>query len=838
MAYKVRRVRCPRCWSILDELPGVLLYRCGGCGNTLEAKTGKLGSERSVFSSQETNNIVKSPEADASEDKGARSSVHVSTGPSSLQSSPDKDGTCFQDVHRDINGVICEEKGFPDALPSSLKSTCLNEGAYIEDQEPLKQDNLRGQGSEGCNSELNDDNGGLIGGSSSGSPGSGEFTHKMEMYAAEPIEHLEQEEKSCLQEGRVFQRMCHEGGEFAYAVRESPDIEDTENALPPNIEHRDGNVQNDVPQENDGKGPCSSPDQEQDSERGTKLNGLPFDFVSHENGNAAPRLPEQGIEANEMAAESSLTTSPEKIMNFSSSDSLVTGQRSFDDSLASYLTCPEDEPCPSVGTLDNFEKASMLAGLSSELNFKQRSMLSNLPISNDYYGYGDSGNACDSMDEQISGRLSSRKGKGKDVGGTRTTKMLINNTFKEVNVNRKPERDYRMTNSYRATRNSNWGQEKYAETKGYVSENILKRDKQGVGSNLLHYSGDPVIGRITHGHSRNHHNLLPPRPHIHSSSQASYMKMDKLDLLRTMDSLKDQVNRMQFPEAMTKRRFPDRVVDGKFNSFNYGRLATEHEIYPDLNLPGAYLRHDQSKGCPAQYKISRMGYSGEASYHGHHIGCACLQCCSQNRRYSAQFPLHSHHFQNDRCRSSELPLYDAKSDYLRVDEIRRSQVQEKHRAVKSYARPIAGAAPFLACYHCSKLLLLPADFLVLKKRYHELMCSACKKVLTFSLEKGTHLVPYIPDASAPSPSEADNYSRNLECPSHSNSCQRVETGWSFCRRCSMQGVLERIESVGSSTRLIPKYINATSEIKDLPPSSTHRLHHLMGYSSPSQVLYD
>lgn len=84
--------------------------------------------------------------------------------------------------------------------------------------------------------------------------------------------------------------------------------------------------------------------------------------------------------------------------------------------------------------------------------------------------------------------------------------------------------------------------------------------------------------------------------------------------------------------------------------------------------------------------------------------------------------------------------------------------RERHHLVKRHIRPVVGGAPFLVCYRCSEVLQLPADFLLFRRRCHQLRCSSCSVILKFSLQNQTHILPYtdlVPDAIAPPPSEAE-----------------------------------------------------------------------------------
>ncbi|KAF2319306.1 hypothetical protein GH714_014521 [Hevea brasiliensis] len=146
---------------------------------------------------------------------------------------------------------------------------------------------------------------------------------------------------------------------------------------------------------------------------------------------------------------------------------------------------------------------------------------------------------------------------------------------------------------------------------------------------------------------------------------------------------------------------------------------------------------------------------------------------------------------------SEIPIYcrGTKSADQRLRNHEVEYWREKHYLAKRRLRPVAGGAPFITCYCCSNQLLLPADFLLFKRRCHRLKCGACSEVLKFSLQGRTHLIPYTTSAEAPPPSEVDEYSdaihrRNFTSTSHvsgpytdSVSCSD-DCGLAFCKSCS------------------------------------------------------
>lgn len=830
---------------------------------------------------------------------------------------------------------LCQDRSVSDSFSSSPDVTSpQSEDSPIEVKESLEYNTL-GQNPERYQSKLHDDNGEWTAGPSFSNelPSSCEITLEAEAYTPEAGEHVEQHNQSHLhQDNRVdqkedgeSQRVWQEGDNLVDEVQNLQEHEEQESVLQERIKD------NNVPSENDEKSQTCSTDQNGEFNGGIKHAGLgsPSGIISHENDIISPSA--EQVDDGSEGLSIFRSSSSENYMTPRANHSIIASQSPLNGSLVSFYLTSDDElldHSPREVT-HNFERVSSidtlgsshLANFSSELKLKKHGSMTNYPTNGSYYAYDGSESSYDGTDDQIREHFSHPSRKNKDVDYIRTTELLRKDGFRGSNVvNSEPERTYRATSSsHRAMKSSHWSRGKSTETNRYTGGSRMRLDMQGDVSGLSFTSRDPLARHRTVSTSRYRHNLLPPRPGLNLSDRPSYPEPDKIDLLRTVCELKDQLNRMHFPKVLPNRRLPDGIMDGKFTPIPYNHLTPEREIYADLSNPGGYNPlHNHAKGCTERCNVSRLAFSGEAAHYRHQVSCSCLHCCPQDWHYSAQLPSRAMHRKNDHhvvhtdhncCNisnssspqhytSSELPLWgcETKSDNQRLDVIKRLHLKEKYHTAKRHLRPIAGGAPVVACYHCSALLQLPADFLLFRKRYHQLMCNACRKVLKFSLLKGTHIVPYSPDASAPPPSEADDYNdatrrRNLERPlSHCSSCQHVEPvscsddyGRSFCRSCStegdasvilpsfdrlernsynrkmssgssyepmedrkMKGILKEpqhknegsprsVESVGPSSKM-PKWRNVTSEIEELPPSSNSPLHRLMGYSSPSQVL--
>lgn len=311
-----------------------------------------------------------------------------------------------------------------------------------------------------------------------------------------------------------------------------------------------------------------------------------------------------------------------------------------------------------------------------------------------------------------------------------------------------------------------------------------------------------------------------------------------------------------------------------------------------------------------QYKASRIPFSGEGPNNRHHIGsCSCRHCSPQDWRYSAPLPppVPSHnnrgfsrlqHRDYSRCTSfiscptSPHQIMDSEfhrwgreaysDDQIGKDHHRRKMqnMKERSQQLKRHLRPTAGGAPFVTCYRCFTALQIPGDFLLFRRRSHQLRCGACSKVLKFSLENKTHIAPYASDAIICPPGKVDGYRDSTNRRNSDSVSLSDDYGLSYSRSISTDGeplflapfrktlgrtngretsygysdsIKERKEFTREQPRNENKYhverreypetSSNSSPVRKLspgkeepPPKSNSPLHRLMGYSSPSLVI--
>ncbi|XP_038723592.1 uncharacterized protein LOC120015299 isoform X2 [Tripterygium wilfordii] len=403
-----------------------------------------------------------------------------------------------------------------------------------------------------------------------------------------------------------------------------------------------------------------------------------------------------------------------------------------------------------------------------------------------------------------------------------------------------------------------------------------------------------------------------PSTHLHNKHE--HTEQEKRKLLRMVNELQDQLNRAYDLNEGTQGVDSAGIARENHMPMYYDHKAPEEQSFYNLNYPMFPGRFRQERNWSQQSKFLRKPFSGEATYGRRRMDSCSCPSDSQN---SAQLPPFGPFHNKGHCRIhpsqnfhpsyascplspqqhlySESPLHsrETKSDDQRhKDHGVKRYLREKQHSGKKLLRPIADAAPLITCHSCLKLLQLPADFLVFRRRCHRLKCGSCSEVIKFSVKNGTHLVPYSPNFKDPPPSEIDAYSdsdrRNLASASHPSESPKVRPvscsdDYCFSKSCSSDvdpASFTPLHPVpgNAGDRKIPsdslkskqerknrrslfsketenknknpvegcmstepsastwKARRMSSEIEELPPRSVSPLHRLMGYSSPTELI--
>ncbi|XAR71855.1 hypothetical protein NMG60_11018293 [Bertholletia excelsa] len=384
-------------------------------------------------------------------------------------------------------------------------------------------------------------------------------------------------------------------------------------------------------------------------------------------------------------------------------------------------------------------------------------------------------------------------------------------------------------------------------------------------------------------------------PSFLSPDRAEYLQKQKLELLKIFYELQDQLNRTCIAEEKAGRRFSrGSGIEQQIPSY-LGHTISEPVSGDDMSYDRCPRRCNGRRSWHHLSQTSKIPFSAEATIWRprHQVDCPCQHCYPQNCQCSTSLPpqicinktRHASHPSQRHpicCSSSPSPQHYAGSEYsspsCEINE-KDKYSRERCRLAKKHIRPVSGGAPFLVCYQCYEVLQLPVDFLLFRRKCHQLRCSACSTILKFSLLNGTRIVQYACNVEAitPPPSEADD-GRNVnngsvliadpvscsdDCgPSVGKSCsteEELSVGLPFSNDRKLSGSsFEHLEErrrqaiftesqdrykkpvlaselPGLSYKMY-KAEKSSSEIEELFPSSGSPLHRLMGYASPSHVI--
>ncbi|GAA0161683.1 hypothetical protein LIER_17939 [Lithospermum erythrorhizon] len=264
---------------------------------------------------------------------------------------------------------------------------------------------------------------------------------------------------------------------------------------------------------------------------------------------------------------------------------------------------------------------------------------------------------------------------------------------------------------------------------------------------------------------------------------------EKVELLRMVHELEDKINSIHMSKQMSDEQLPLRDVGEDIHTGGYYDDPTMgRNPYVDFKYSGHQRSHTQGVGRANEPRSSRLAFLGEASQCKNHIDCRCSHCYHQSFHVSPKLSSHCIHCQHEAHPRhdydnmypyySPSPLHtssefshEIQADDQKYDHEMRIYFREKDQVMKRHLRPVSGGAPIISCYHCSELLQLSADFLLFRRRCHQIRCNSCNRILKFLLLKKLHLVPYVIKIKAHPSSEMDDYinivdSRTLALTSH------------------------------------------------------------------------
>jgi hypothetical protein len=239
------------------------------------------------------------------------------------------------------------------------------------------------------------------------------------------------------------------------------------------------------------------------------------------------------------------------------------------------------------------------------------------------------------------------------------------------------------------------------------------------------------------------------------------LKQDPVELLRKVDELRDQITRScelapQQPgprHSMSRRAISLRpshaepAPRGREPEYHRSRVAGRYGTSMPLSL------HDQPQQRPlrderqpsgrfrqfpeGQWESS--GFGGQGSRR-HHSTCQCVQCLQGRQPVIAAPEEHIRHpkcfagqqgsFRSDRSQSVSSEFDRRSSSLYSHLSVSKRRVEYFRSKAQSFCRPMMGAAPFVGCSSCSRLLQLPPGKGSGRKR-NQVRCGSCSEIVTF-----------------------------------------------------------------------------------------------------------
>lgn len=350
---------------------------------------------------------------------------------------------------------------------------------------------------------------------------------------------------------------------------------------------------------------------------------------------------------------------------------------------------------------------------------------------------------------------------------------------------------------------------------------------------------------------------------LHSSDNFADHDEEKVRLLRMVYELQDKLEK----SCNLNGNGSGRVSMGSAQKDAWAPVYYDHRIpqeesWHDSEYPSYSQRNERRTSYPGHNSLSRMT-SGAKTVSGPQINRFGMEHFPDNCPHSMQLlPSERWHNRGSRMAHIDHDYYSSYSScpsspqhflstqlsargshmqsHLSHRNHERNYLREKNRVVKHHLRPMAGGAPFITCYYCLKLLQIPAEFLLLKRRCNQLKCGHCSKILEFSLESRTHIVPYAHRAAELPPSETN------ECDDYAlaigkSGSREIDDSIVFPHppRRDMDMKFKNLKTgyqSGEPSSHAYKADKYSSEVRKHSTLSNSPLHRLMGYSSPSQVI--
>ncbi|XP_074350564.1 uncharacterized protein LOC141689930 isoform X2 [Apium graveolens] len=602
MNTKVRLVICPRCRQVLPELADVPVYKCGGCGAILQAKNRKRDT-------QDTGSPV--PEADPSQKDGLDHEIDSSTNESDAEKTLERHGSGLdcrtegpggldQSHERHNSDVIsCHENigSSPETIGhAGVEENKVPLGQYGPKNQVKQEDDDSQRPLDICVSVSNE----IL-----SSP-------KLDLH----------EEKYLLQGPGT-----HEIKSFISLPRKEDENRDSSGNISDECQNVSQNSKKELPISTTFSRDLSSYDE------------------SSENGNFSPvsgneRYIDEGLENHSRSRSPTAVafpdTSPEdqvhKAQSSSNeSDSPDNQMFAFSESMkrAQVETLPGFQRVSSADTLENMPRVYARTDLGVTLRS---------PTAKNYYAYNvnTSGEEIEHQVPSQHSRPPRRNFRDAEYSSTkgmpkRDELMMNHRVSSETEL---PPRPINFSaKKHQSTKGTQWNQGEFQDPRRH-SHPLSNTITVETGEYL---SRPPIYSKVSqpvrNSSSSSHEQRRLPERSVDP-------ELDKMELLKMVYELQDQLNRAHLSKGTLHDKFSGRVAKDE-EIFPAHHFVPKKERYPDPDYTRYPGRRDQDKYWSQQ--VPHMGFSGDATHFRNEIDCSCLRCYRQEQHYSAQLPRYAYY---------------------------------------------------------------------------------------------------------------------------------------------------------------------------------------------------
>ncbi|CAK8537762.1 unnamed protein product [Lathyrus sativus] len=796
---KPRFVLCPKCWQLLQEAPDLDVYKCGGCGATLQAKKIKSKAANAESSSNEIDAAPRnvsdlSPQENVLREKETSSSADCSSERSEGREQI-KNSECNgeQPVTTRVNGLR-ETTYFSSSgecsLEGNTKRDQIENGEYSEDQPVISQENgLREKEASSSSGECS-----LDGNNEKGEIENGECDEErigpLNLPDEEPENAMDINELSDIRTHTASNKGCSNELPQCDIEASAESLADNsvekENETNLKLEEEEQSNEN-MPSEGAGNRFISALDREYANDEISDLVGVKSeaDIVESDlevagefnNGNLSQEGADQKLifgsdeqcvnnEKLSLVGESRATDvdgidsgnlllqrtevdpggnaspaerlSAEYIESEKISVLCVSPRELKGDTSENHASSPENirHSFDRVMSADTFDDTEV-----NNIGLKISGSLGDLtksPTTRSSHAYDGSVSSNDGLDERSLGQnLYSYE------GGSRKGKSVVNNMLYE-DVQTQYQNEVMETTRHDHAHRMRTKKDEFP----------FKMPLHGNFSQSGYESGSP---------SNQIYDELYVSSSYVSPDSVEDPDQEKMKLLRMVYKLQDQLNRTRHVNMETNEKPSVLNHSSSYQSqdFHDGRF------YHGLDYPNEDANASYSHGIYMHQR--RHNFSGIAPGNARHVDHPSFNYYPQEQQCMGNFPpqfpyqredlyrphsAHSHVLSQHSYPSSPQWLMtkhvhgrETKSCDQKYRSPEMNYTRENSNVNKRHYRPVAGGAPFLTCLKCLNLLQLPADFLLFKRVCHKLKCGACQEVLKFSLQNRIHIVSYAPTSS-------------------------------------------------------------------------------------------